>query len=227
MRFSYSFSCIAVLTSLIAVAFAHESFSQARAGDAGGGNGQKLSYTITRDGSEIGRYDFTIEKNGPRRTVTARLDIDVTILGFSVYTVDHERREKWDGDRLVTLTAQSTYNDDSYAIRLEREEREDPQSYTLRVNDEARTLEGRVISLMTWEPGEWTRATRITPKGKAKAIRVVKQGMKELRINDQAIKAAHYKITGNNTRDMWYDSDGRLAKFSYTKDGALIAFTRQ
>ena len=185
----------------------------------------KLEYHVKRDGATIGTYRFNVHRDEQGQRFDAKLDIEVTIFGFTAYELRHRRSEQWRNGQLVKLEGKSVYNDDErYKIRLSRQ---GGQHYTLRVNGKTEKLDGTVVSFSPRLSGDWQKARLISLKGNADAVTKHKRGTERLTIGGKTYDAGHYRLKGDVVRDLWYDDKGRLLKLSYTKDGATIKFVRK
>ena len=190
----------------------------------GNGKAYQLKYEVGRNGTPIGHYHFDIREQGNSYHFEARLDIEVSVLGFTVYGLEHKRSEHWRNDRLIALEGKSVYDDGKkYKISLHRE---GEARYHLRVNDSKQIIRDRVVSFSPRRPGNWDKARLITLKGEADAITKQKIGTTRITMNGTDYKATHYRMKGDVVRDLWYDASGRLLKLSYNRDGDTIAFLR-
>ena len=185
----------------------------------------RLTYKVKRDGALIGSYAFDVREARDSYAFDARLEIDVSILGFSVYALKHKRSEEWRNGRLVSLEGRSIYDgDERYKIRLKHDTE---NSYRLKVNGDTQLLKGRIVSFSPRQPASWDQARLISLKGNADTVTRHKRGTRQLTINGKRYWAERYRLKGDIVRDLWYDDKKRLLKLSYKKDGATITFVRK
>jgi hypothetical protein len=216
---TYSIVCITLILAFVLAA-------PAPAGGPPGGEAREyqMKYEVQRNGSPIGHYHFHVREGADSYSFEAKLDIDVTVFGFTVYELRHKRSEKWHSGQLVSLQGTSVYDDDErYKIHLKSNNR---HSYRLTVNDTTQKLTGRVVSFSPRQPRDWDKARLISLKGDADAITKKDLGETTITVQGTDYNARHYRLAGDVVRDLWYDASGRLLKLSYKKDGDRIAFVR-
>ncbi|MCG6867624.1 MAG: DUF6134 family protein [Gammaproteobacteria bacterium] len=82
-----------------------------------------LLFDILRNGKPIGEHELMIERMGSETHVVARSAIDVTLLGFPLYRMRYEARERWDEQGIRDLTVE--VDDDGRETRIVGQRRED------------------------------------------------------------------------------------------------------
>lgn len=65
----------------------------------------RWDFTVTLDGKPVGTHRFVIEGNAQARRVESRASFVVRLLGIPVYRYRHEADERWQGDCLRQLRA--------------------------------------------------------------------------------------------------------------------------
>lgn len=181
------------------------------------------NYHIFRNGSKIGEYNFIVDQDGTTKSVKASMNVRVMLGPVPLYQAKHRRTETWSNDALVSIKGYSTYNHDSYYMSLKR----DGYSYVWNVNGEDTVIDEDVMTVTPWQPKNWKTGILLTEKGKTKSITRKYVGETTWGEKPDQIAAHHYKILGDNERDLWYDANGTLVGLKYKKDGADITFEYQ
>ena len=70
----------------------------------------KITYAISRDGQQIGRYMVAFGHKGPLKVVTVDCQVEVKTLGVAAYRYSHRGQEEWNGDQLESLQSQTDDN---------------------------------------------------------------------------------------------------------------------
>jgi hypothetical protein len=51
-------------------------------------------------------------------------------------------------------------------------------------------------------------------------------GQETMTIAGQRVEVDHYRMLGDEERDIWYDPDGQVARVTFLRDGAEIEYLR-
>lgn len=180
-------------------------------------------YHILRNGHKIGEYSFVVDEQGTKKNVQASMNIRVMLGPVPLYQAKHRRTENWAHGTLVALKGYSTYNNKTYYMGLKK----DGYSYSWNVNGKETLINEDVITITPWRPKGWKEGLLLTEKGKTKSIERTYLGETMLGDKPEQITTRHYKITGANERELWYNEDDTLVALKYKKDGADITFEYQ
>jgi len=191
-----------------------------------------LEYTVLRDGSPIGTHAYTIETNGTDTNVAVTTDIKVKALFITVYKFIHESKEKWQNGQLVSL--KSTTDDDGTPKSLQASAENGKITLDATINKQERRqfAPSASIPASLWNPALVTQGTVLkTAKGAAiktlesqivntldgqlMKVKIADLGNEEVEAQGTKVSANHYQITGELTRDLWYNSDGDLVRVSF------------
>src|SRR5690348_8742351 len=80
----------------------------------------RITYAISRDGQQIGRYLVTFGHKGPLKVVSVDCQVEVKTLGVAAYRYSHRAREEWNADQLQSLQSQTDDNGKKYTVAVER-----------------------------------------------------------------------------------------------------------
>lgn len=208
---------VAILGAVLISAISFDAFAASKT----------LEYSITRDGSAIGSHAYTIETNGSDTNVNVTTDIKVKALFITVYKFVHESKEVWNNGLLVSLV--STTDDDGTQKTMNATAAGNKVAVESDINGQNRRqlAEKTVIPASLWNPAIVTQSTILnTVDGKLMAVKIESVGNEEVEAGGTKVSASHYKITGELTRDVWYNTDGDLVRMSFPdKTKSEIVYT--
>lgn len=180
----------------------------------------RLDYKIVRHGDEIGFLSIEFIRNRDQLTVRTHAKIVVTFIGIPLYRFVHEAEEQWVNGKLLSLTSRSNDNGEPRQVAFRVDGDRLRGTYNGRVRDYPATL----IPASLWNPETLHQTVLLDPiRGRDRRVTVVDKGEEAIKIKGQVVTAHHYAITDKITRDLWYDSNGRLVQVRFSaKDGSEI-----
>ncbi|WP_017758260.1 DUF6134 family protein, partial [Pseudacidovorax intermedius] len=158
---------------------------------------QVWSFEASLDGKPIGQHVFTLEtQDGGARTLRSDARFDVKLLGITVYRYRHQAQERWQGDCLKSLSADTDDNGDKLAVRLEPG---DP------------LLAGCAMSFAYWNRAILKQRELLNAQtGKLEAVRIEPLPTASIDVRGQSVEAQRWRIVALKQRiDLWYDGSGR------------------
>jgi len=185
-----------------------------------------LSYTVLRDGKPIGAHSYDINANGNETTVKVSTDIAVKILFATVYQFVHSSTEQWDGDKLISI--KSTTNDDGVPKKLDAMKKGTVIAVNsiVKKDDRASKAPQNAIPASLWNPLTISQNKLLnTLDGSMMKVSVEDLGEETVPANGGTVKAHRYKITGELTRELWFDDSGVLVRVRFpAKDNSEIVY---
>jgi hypothetical protein len=180
----------------------------------------RLDYKIVRHGDEIGFLSIEFIRNRNQLTVRTHAKIVVTFIGIPLYRFVHEAEEQWVNGKLLSLTSRSNDNGEPRQVAFRVDGDRLRGTYNGRVRDYPATL----IPASLWNPETLHQTVLLDPiRGRDRQVTVIEKGEEAIKIKGQVVTADHYAITDKITRDIWYDSNGRLVQVRFSaKDGSEI-----
>jgi hypothetical protein len=202
----------AVLLSLLAA------FSVARAARADDPLGIYI-YTISRDGTPIGQQRMEFVNDGEKLRVLSHTELDVSLLGLSVYGFNQQVEEVRSAGKLMSLTSEA--DDDGTDRKVSLSLQGDLLKGDYNGND--RAIDPKLITSLFWQKPPMGETQLIdTLRGKVRDVHVKELGAETLTLPVGRIETKHYQLTGEWKRDLWYDANGILVAGQLLKDGATI-----
>lgn len=175
---------------------------------------ETLNYTVTRDGSTIGTH--TVEISDDATEVNVKTDIEVKVLFVTAYKFKHTSQEKWQNGQLVAIS--STTDDDGTPKELNAT----LDGASLAVNsvvkgqDRMQTVAADTLPASLWNKATVDQSALLnTLDGQVMAIEVADMGAATVETGAGSVEATHYAITGELTRELWFDGQGRLVRMRF------------
>lgn len=201
-------------------------FLAALAGPAGAAEAPVGTFVYVihhQDHGDIGTLTIvSTRRGGDERVYDQTLHIAVKLLFVTAYHQDSERREAWRGDRLIAYDART--DDDGKKSTIKG--RAEGDKFVIDGPAGHIAAPGSVYPSNPFDPGI-VKATLVMDTGTGKLLHVkVTPGAEEsVAAGGGTLAARRYAMTGDLQRDLWFDGTGKLLKFSFKNDGALVTFT--
>lgn len=176
------------------------------------------------DGSPVGQYRMTITRTDDGSvTMACNADIKMTKLGITTYYYTYRGTEVWSNGRLTSL--QSSTDDDGTKTTVTATA--EKNGLRLKVNDAERMVRPDVWTTSYWQlPDAKRRAGSLAlldaDDGKTLSGSIRNLGTEKITVAGQTCDCAHYRITGPNMVDAWYDGQDRLVRQEWTEKGHKV-----
>jgi hypothetical protein len=186
---------------------------------------ERLDYAVTREGSPVGLQTVEFLHEGEGLVVRTHIEIDVRFLSISLYRFRHDAEERWADGRLAAFSSSTDDDGKQREVALVAKD----GRLMGRYNDNPVDLPGDLVPASLWHPATLTATVLLDPiRGRTRDVSVADQGMEEVTAAGGEIEARHYAMTGQITRDLWYDDEGKLVLVRFpAKDGSEITVTLQ
>ena len=184
-----------------------------------------ITYTILKDGDPIGKETYMLDRDGDHTSVALTVDSAVHIL-FLDFKYHHTRTESWTSTQLDKLSADT--DDDGTKHHVEIAAKEGGTGFTV-------TADGKTVAVPdeAFPLAQWNRATVGHPvlipvenDDKPYKVAVKDIGPDSLTIGGEKVATEHFSLSGDIDRELWYDTDGVLAKATFRRRGFGIAIVR-
>ncbi|HUT49168.1 MAG TPA: DUF6134 family protein [Alphaproteobacteria bacterium] len=172
---------------------------------------------------KIGTHRITLVKERAQTIVTTALRLRVKILFVTAHRESAERREIWQGGRLVLYS--STTVENGKTIKVEA----NAAGGKLAINGPkgATTAPGGTFITNPWNVA--ILKAKMVMDSKTGAVKpvtaVAPQGEETVSAGGAQVKATKYLFRADTRRFLWYDAAGRLVKFQVFNDGNTVTFT--
>lgn len=184
-----------------------------------------VSYTILKEGDPIGKETYMLDRDGDHLNVSLTVDSAVRIL-FLDFRYHHTRTESWNEGNLEKLSADT--DDDGTKHHVEIAADPSGTGFKVTTDGKAVTVPADAFPLAQWNNAMTGHPVLIPVESDDAPYKVAfrKIGQDTLTIGGQKLETEHYALTGDVERDLWYDSDGVLAKVTFRRRGFGIAIMR-
>jgi hypothetical protein len=164
-------------------------------------------YTILRDGTPIGQQRMEFVSDGEKLRVLSRMDLEVTLLGMTIFRFNQQVEEVRVGDTLMSLISDADDDGKDRKVRLTLQ----GDRVTGRYNDNDRSMDPKLITSLFWKTPAIGETQLIdTLRGKVRDVNVKDLGPETLRLPVGRVEARHYQMRGEWSRELWYDANGIL-----------------
>ena len=190
----------------------------ARAEEAGG-----YTFTVLKDGAPVGRHRFVFDRDGDRVEIREATEIKVKFAMIPIYTFEHQARELWEDGRVVQVDA--TTNDNG--AKLDISVRPDGQGYVRTVNGRVDRFDASKRLLAVWNKDTLKHHDFFSVvEDQTLKVSFHEIGQEKLNLQGQVLDVDHYRMVGDEERDLWFDSAGQVVKVEFERHGADIAYVR-
>lgn len=211
------FAALATLTLVVGLCVPGVQAAAERAG--------VFTFTVTRDGEPIGTHRVAFRNDGDRTELDSAMELKVSFAMVPLFSFTNQRHEVWQGDRPLMIKSQTNDNGEKLDITLQP----DGAGYVRTVNDRVDRLDSSTKVLAIWnqatveaEPGLF--ASVIEDETLRLAFDLV--GKETLVVDGRQMEVDHYRMTGQEERDIWYDADGQVVWVRFMRDGSEIEYRR-
>ena len=176
------------------------------------------------NGKQIGNHHIAITENAGRIEIDAATSLVVWAAFIPVFRFEHQRRELWENGRPVLISAMT--NDDGKELNITV--RPEDCGYVRIVNGRMDRFDDSVKVMTLWNQ-DVINHTRFVCVILDKNIDVSFQylGRKKLSLDGHIVVADHYRMVGDDRRDIWYDGSGQVLRVEFVRGGAEIEYVRK
>ena len=185
---------------------------------------QQWAFNVYLDKSKIGTHTFTLNDN----TLTSKAKFNVKVLFIEAYKDDHTATEKWSGDCLNALEANTIENKVITKVtgKLEAE------AFNVKNGSVDQTLPACVMTFAYWNPKILTQTKLLNPQNAEYLdTTITKLGVANIDVKGKPTETTHYKLSGalkgvkKLNIELWYNQNNEwVALKSVTPEGYNIIY---
>ncbi len=192
--------------------------ASARADETGG-----YTFTVLKDGDPVGHHRFVFDRDGGRIEIREATEIEVKLAMIPIYTFEHQARELWQDGKVVRVDATTNDNGEKLDITV----RPDGQGYVRTVNGRVDRFDDSKRILAVWNK-DTLKHHDFFSVVEDQTLKVSFQliGREQLGLHGQMLDVDHYRMSGDEERDLWFDSAGQIVKVEFQRHGADITYVR-
>jgi hypothetical protein len=185
--------------------------------------GAQLVYTVSREGSPIGRTTVDIDRSGDTVTVTSKTDIEVKVI-IVLYRYAQSVTETWKGDQLVSFKSETDDNGTPHDVSITPS----GKGLTIVADGKTSNAPAGAVPASFWSTRFTKAKTAIHPdNGRLMNVSVKDVGADPITIGGTPHQAQHYKVSAGKDydRELWFDGDQliRVRIKDSTTQGSLIS----
>lgn len=183
---------------------------------------ETMRFSITRNGEPIGTQAIEINRAGPETSVNVATDLTVKVLFVTAYRFVQTESEHWVNGRLVGLQSSTNSNGTLHNVQVTA----DNTGLDIQADGKTSRADQDIMPASFWNPELLQRSTLLdTQAGKVAPVSVLDNGVENLKINAQIVKAHHYTIKSIFSQDLWYDPQAHLVQSKMVgTDGSIIMY---
>ena len=186
---------------------------------------RNLSFAVFRAGKPLGSHRIAFTRKGQDLIVDVAIDLKVRFALITVFRYTHRNREVWRNGRLVSLRTRT--NDDGKEFRVDG--RATAAGFEVKTDKRTFVAPADIIPTSYWNPAT-PSARRLlnTQAGDILKVAATPKGEQTVRTKPGPVSARRYALRGGLDLDIWYDTQGRLAKIEFRakSDQSLIDYER-
>jgi hypothetical protein len=207
-------SLLLVAAGLLATAGA----TAAVAGDAG-----EYTFTVLKDGSPVGHHCIVFHRQGDRVEIREATEIEVRLAMIPVYRFEHEGTEVWEDGRALRIDGTTNDNGEKLDIAVRRH----ADGYTRVINGRIDEFDDSKQVLAFWNKDVVNHEdffSVVEDKIISASFEFLDQ--EKITVAGQQLDVEHYRMAGDEERDLWFDQSGRIAKVAFSRLGSEITYLR-
>lgn len=183
-------------------------------------------FRVFLDNDEIGYHHFFLENQGPDQQLISKARYDVKFLYITVYDYAHDSRERWRGNCLKQINADTRDNGEALAVRGTQE----GKGFVVNGSRGQATLPSCVMTFAYWNPDLLGQSQLLNVQtGEYLDVRVRALAEETISVRGSARRAQRYALETRDFRiDLWYSPNREwLALESRTESGRTIRYQIQ
>jgi hypothetical protein len=195
--------------------------------------GDRYAFGIWRNGERIGSHTVNLRGEPDRLAAEIAVELKVKLLGITVFRYTHRAEERWEGDRLAALTAETYDNGERYRIQaqagaqglLVNAEAAPPEGATP-ANFSQRVFDPTLLPTSHWNPHQVTQHRLLnTQTGEADEVKIERVGRDVVQTPAGPVQATRYRYSGDLRMEQWYSDDGRWLGLAFSgRDGSRVEY---
>jgi hypothetical protein len=190
---------------------------------ATGGEAGEFTFTVLQNGNPVGQHRFLFERHGDRVEIQEATEIEISLATIPLYTFEHEARALWRNGRAVRIDAITNDNGEKLDISV----RDTGRAYVRTVNGRVDRFDESRVVMAYWNPDTLRHDSffsAIEDKTLDATFRYV--GDEPIKLAGRQVETQHYRMAGDEQRELWFDPKGRVAKVAFQRYGTTIEYVR-
>jgi Family of unknown function (DUF6134) len=184
----------------------------------------EYTFTILKDGDPVGVHRFAFDRDGNRVEIQEATEIDVRVAMIPVYWFEHEGHQVWKDGRAIQIDATTNDNGEELEISVRPN---GAGGYSRTVNGRIDEFDDQTAILAFWNRDTLEHNAFISAvEDKTLEASFQFVGREKIVVAGKELEVDHYRMEGDEERDLWYDTAGHIAKVELRRLGSEIAYVR-
>lgn len=184
--------------------------------------GDRISFTVLRNGKDVGTHDVRFKQTGKNLVVTSRFDLKIRALAINFYKYNYTSIGKWRNGKMVQLDTDVFENGEKTRVQA----RAKGNGLAVVAPTGPLKIKGSLYPTTHWNPNI-VKSSRVfnTITGQANKVRIKSAGKENVPTERGSRPATRYVYSGDLQTEAWYDGKGRWVKLRFkADDGSTIEF---
>jgi len=183
----------------------------------------EFTFTVLYDGDPVGKHRFVFAHEGDRIEIQEATEIEVTFATIPLFTFEHQARQLWENGRALRIDATTDSNGEKFEITVEGTD----HGYVRTVNGRVDTFEDPMAVLAFWNQDTLKHDAFFSAvEDKTFNASFEYLGTDKVTLAGQELETEHYRMVGDEERDLWFDPNGQVAKVAFERYGSDIEYVR-
>lgn len=185
--------------------------------------GDRLEFSVLRDGKVVGAHVTEFRQVEDELYVTSHMTIDIFLLFIHVYGLKYQTVEKWKSAELVSLDVKVVDGGDQLKFSAQRHQ----DILTVKLEDRSYDIGANVLSTNHWNVDVVDdRQVLNTLTGNLNNVQITAMGEETIAVQGGNLTANRYDYSGDlQDTSVWYDDQGRWVKLRFkARDGSAIEY---
>ena len=168
--------------------------------------GKQWHFDVWLGETRVGNHHFDLSGEGDIRELRSLADLDVKLLGISLFRYHHESNERWQGNCLLSIDSRTRENKRELWVKGQRR----GDGFDLSNRDGETRLPGCVMTYAYWNPQLVSQTQLLNPQnGKLLTTVVTDKGDDAVVVRGKPVPAHRYEIaTKGSPIEIWYADGG-------------------
>jgi hypothetical protein len=187
------------------------------------GSAGEYTFTVLSDGNPVGRHRIAFEYEGDRVEIREMTEIEISFATIPLYTFEHHARQLWRDGRAVRIDATTNDNGEQLEITV----RDTDDGYVRTVNGRVDRFDRSATVLALWNKETFKRGAFFSAvEDKTLSASFTYVGKERITLAGRPVEAQHYRMTGDEEHELWFDAKGHLAKVAFRRYGSTVEYVR-
>lgn len=184
--------------------------------------GDRISFTVLRNGGEVGTHEVRFKRKSGNLVVTSQFDLRVRALVIDLYKYNYTSVARWSDGVMVQLNTDVYDNGEKSRV----EARGNGKALAVATNAGQSRIKGPILPTTHWNPGVLSSSRVLnTITGQVNNVRIAAVGKERVETERGTAMATKYRYSGDLQTEAWYDTKGRWVKLRFkAEDGSTIEF---